>query len=177
MSDRLPTNLIVSALLRRVNDAGGMAMVLAKGDPQAGSILVILNDKGRFTGMVEPGVGPAGLGTDGRSSHHDGSDECQSGILGVRPGLDRLLGGSGESIGSRAQSGLVPNHTDRRSHRVLNDRASQALPSPPSGHDVVDLLGIDFLPRTEAFRGGDPDPGSDHRALDKTVRRQTVRTV
>ncbi|RZF65327.1 DUF1491 family protein [Sphingomonas populi] len=55
MSDRLPTNLIVSALLRRVNDAGGMAMVLAKGDPQAGSILLILNDKGRFTGMVEPG--------------------------------------------------------------------------------------------------------------------------
>ena len=55
MSDRLPTNLLVSALLRRVNDAGGMAMVLVKGDAQAGSILLILNDKGRFTGMVEPG--------------------------------------------------------------------------------------------------------------------------
>lgn len=55
MSDRLPTNLLVSALLRRVNDAGGMAMVLAKGDAQAGAILLVLNDKGRFAGMVEPG--------------------------------------------------------------------------------------------------------------------------
>ena len=55
MSDRLPTNLLVSALLRRVNDAGGMAMVLAKGDAQSGSILLVLNDKGRFIGMVEPG--------------------------------------------------------------------------------------------------------------------------
>ena len=55
MSDRLPSNLLVSALLRHVNDAGGMAMVLAKGDAQAGSILLVLNDKGRFIGMVEPG--------------------------------------------------------------------------------------------------------------------------
>ncbi|WP_267388473.1 DUF1491 family protein [Sphingomonas sp. GC_Shp_3] len=55
MNDRLPSGILVSALLRRVNDAGGMAMVLAKGHQQAGSILLILNDKGRFDGFVEPG--------------------------------------------------------------------------------------------------------------------------
>ncbi|CAN5364302.1 hypothetical protein BH10PSE15_BH10PSE15_01150 [soil metagenome] len=55
MSDRLPSGILVSALLRRVNDAGGMAMVLAKGDAQAGSILLILNDKGAFVGIAEPG--------------------------------------------------------------------------------------------------------------------------
>ncbi|SDA33124.1 DUF1491 family protein [Sphingomonas sp. NFR15] len=55
MNDRLPIDLLVSALLRRANDAGGMAMVLAKGDSQAGSILLILNDKGRFSGMLEQG--------------------------------------------------------------------------------------------------------------------------
>ena len=60
MSDRLPSGVLVSALLRRANDSGGMAMVLARGDPQAGSILLILNDKGRFTGVVEPGRDPSG---------------------------------------------------------------------------------------------------------------------
>ena len=55
MSDRLPTHLLISALLRRVNDAGGMGMVVARGDAQAGTILLILNDKGQFTGLIEPG--------------------------------------------------------------------------------------------------------------------------
>jgi len=55
VTDRLPTHLLVSALLRRVNDAGGMAMVMAKGDPLGGTILLILNDKGRFSGMIESG--------------------------------------------------------------------------------------------------------------------------
>ena len=39
MSARLPSGLLVSALLRRVNDAGGFGIVLAKGDPQGGAIL------------------------------------------------------------------------------------------------------------------------------------------
>jgi hypothetical protein len=60
MSDRLPSGVLVSALLRRANDAGGMAMVLAKGDPQAGTILLIMNNKGRFSGCVEPGRDTAG---------------------------------------------------------------------------------------------------------------------
>jgi hypothetical protein len=60
MSDRLPTEILVSALLRRANDTGGMAMVLAKGDPQAGAILLILNEKGSFTGCMEPGRDVAG---------------------------------------------------------------------------------------------------------------------
>ena len=60
MNDRLPSGVLVSALLRRVNDAGGMAMVLAKGHPQAGSMLLILNDKGSFGGFVEPGRDLAG---------------------------------------------------------------------------------------------------------------------
>jgi len=61
MNDRLPSGVLVSALLRRVNDAGGMAMVLAKGDPHAGSMLLILNEKGRFAGFVEPGRDLSGM--------------------------------------------------------------------------------------------------------------------
>jgi hypothetical protein len=39
VSTRLPTHLVVGALLRRVNDAGGMAVVLARGDAQTGGLL------------------------------------------------------------------------------------------------------------------------------------------
>ena len=38
---RLSSGVLVSALLRRVNDAGGFGAVLAKGDAQAGAVLVV----------------------------------------------------------------------------------------------------------------------------------------
>lgn len=60
MSERLPTHLLVAALLRRVNDAGGMAMVRARGDASGGAVLVLLEHEGR---AVECGVG-----ADGRSA-------------------------------------------------------------------------------------------------------------
>jgi len=53
MTDRLPTHLLVSALLRRVNDAGGIAMVRAKGDPQGGAILVIADDRSSPVRVLE----------------------------------------------------------------------------------------------------------------------------
>jgi len=54
---RLPTHLVVSALLRRVNDAGGIAVVRARGDADAGAILVVLELEDR---IVERGIGPDG---------------------------------------------------------------------------------------------------------------------
>jgi hypothetical protein len=45
--DRLPAHLEVAALVRQVNAAGGFAMVLAKGDPDAGTIILVLQEKGR----------------------------------------------------------------------------------------------------------------------------------
>ncbi len=38
--------MLVSALVRRVADEGGNAMVLAKGDPQAGSVLLVCAERG-----------------------------------------------------------------------------------------------------------------------------------
>lgn len=61
MSARLPTGLIVSALLKRVNNAGGIGMVLAKGDAQAGGILVIIQHKDKDRRILERGLGPDGL--------------------------------------------------------------------------------------------------------------------
>ena len=45
--------MLVSALVRRVGDAGGAAAVLAKGDPQAGSILLICCEKGEVQSLRE----------------------------------------------------------------------------------------------------------------------------
>jgi hypothetical protein len=53
MSDRLPTHLVVGALLRRVNNAGGMAMVRAKGDPQGGAILLLIESRSAPVRVLE----------------------------------------------------------------------------------------------------------------------------
>lgn len=59
MDDRLPTHLLVSAMLRRANDAGGFGAVLAKGDPQAGAVLVVAVERS-VTRLLERGIGPNG---------------------------------------------------------------------------------------------------------------------
>lgn len=60
MDGRLPSGMLVTALLRRMNDSGGMGMVLAKGDPQGGGILVIVIDADRRERVLERGLGPDG---------------------------------------------------------------------------------------------------------------------
>jgi len=60
MSERLPSGVLVSALLRRVNDAGGIGMVLAKGNAQAGGILVIVQHRDTTPRFLERGLGPDG---------------------------------------------------------------------------------------------------------------------
>lgn len=60
MSDTLATGILVSALLKRVNDSGGMAMVRAKGDADSGGILLILEDRNTPTRMVERALDPRG---------------------------------------------------------------------------------------------------------------------
>lgn len=42
MSERLPTHLAVGALLRRVNDSGGLAVVRARGEAQGGAMLILI---------------------------------------------------------------------------------------------------------------------------------------
>ena len=60
MTGRLPSGLLVSALLRRVNDAGGMGMMLARGDAQAGAILIIALENNANPRALERGTGPDG---------------------------------------------------------------------------------------------------------------------
>ncbi|MGH6612944.1 DUF1491 family protein [Sphingomonas sp.] len=69
MSGRLPSGVLVSALLRRVNDAGGMGMMLARGDDQAGAILIIALENGQNPRALERGIGPDGAVSLIESTH------------------------------------------------------------------------------------------------------------
>ncbi len=60
MSERLPASLIASALIRRVNDAGGFATVRARGDAQGGAFLLITTTRGGPARLFERGLGRAG---------------------------------------------------------------------------------------------------------------------
>ncbi|MET4898458.1 DUF1491 family protein [Sphingomonadaceae bacterium jetA1] len=60
---RLPTGLVVTALLRRMNDHGGMGMVLARGDPHAGGVLVVVVDPDGRERILERGLGLNGATT------------------------------------------------------------------------------------------------------------------
>lgn len=53
MDERLPAHLEVSGLIRRVNAAGGFATVLHKGEPDAGTILLVLLDSGAPARLYE----------------------------------------------------------------------------------------------------------------------------
>ena len=50
---RLPTRLVVSAILRQVSADGGTGVILAKGDPDAGSYVLLLRDRGGTLKLVE----------------------------------------------------------------------------------------------------------------------------
>ena len=52
--------MLVSALLRRAQQEGGFGAVLAKGDPTAGAIAVILAEKGRKACFLERLLQPDG---------------------------------------------------------------------------------------------------------------------
>ncbi|WP_370178958.1 DUF1491 family protein [Alteriqipengyuania sp.] len=54
MSDsRLPTHLVVSGILRQVSAEGGTGVILAKGDRDAGTYVLLLRDRGERLKLVE----------------------------------------------------------------------------------------------------------------------------
>ena len=54
MSDsRLPTRLVVSAILRQISSEGGSGVILAKGDPDGGTYVLLLRDRAGTVKLVE----------------------------------------------------------------------------------------------------------------------------
>lgn len=56
----LPSGILVSAMIRRANDSGGFGVVLAKGHPQAGAMLLVVSTAGTDYRVLERGIGPDG---------------------------------------------------------------------------------------------------------------------
>ena len=61
MDTRLPAHLEVSGLLRTVAAAGGFAMVLAKGEREAGTIVVVCAESGANRRIYERMPNPDGV--------------------------------------------------------------------------------------------------------------------
>lgn len=53
MTARLTSRMLVSALIRRVEQAGGTAAVIARGDATAGAILLVCAERGRVERLLE----------------------------------------------------------------------------------------------------------------------------
>lgn len=51
--DRLPAHLEVASILRRAEAGGDFATVLRKGDPERGSLLLIVSSRGRHVACLE----------------------------------------------------------------------------------------------------------------------------
>jgi hypothetical protein len=60
MIARLASSVLVGGLLRRAESEGGFGAVVAKGDPTAGAIAVILAEKGRKACFLERLLQPDG---------------------------------------------------------------------------------------------------------------------
>jgi hypothetical protein len=51
--DRLPAHLEVASILRRAQVAGDFATILRKGDPERGSLLLMISSRGRHVASLE----------------------------------------------------------------------------------------------------------------------------
>jgi hypothetical protein len=61
MAPRLASSVLVGALIRQAETEGGFAAVLAKGDADAGSIIVILTERGGEPHIYERLLQPTGV--------------------------------------------------------------------------------------------------------------------
>jgi hypothetical protein len=50
---RLPTHIEVASILRRAEGAGDFAAVMRKGDPERGSLLILVSSRGRHVAALE----------------------------------------------------------------------------------------------------------------------------
>lgn len=60
MSGRLPTHVLAGALLRRAAAAGGFGMLLARGEREAGALVLVCREAGRTVAVRELATGPDG---------------------------------------------------------------------------------------------------------------------
>ncbi|HEY0011906.1 MAG TPA: DUF1491 family protein [Allosphingosinicella sp.] len=92
MQARLASSVLVSALLKLAGRDGGFGAVLARGDAQAGSVTVILTERGERRMVVERIVQPDGSYAWQESGNHAATtDEEFKKFLDRRRRFDRDL--------------------------------------------------------------------------------------
>ncbi|MDE2410574.1 MAG: DUF1491 family protein [Sphingomonadales bacterium] len=74
MEPRLPAHLEVAGLIRAVEAAGGFATVLNKGEREAGTLLVLTNERGRNPRVFERMPSPDG----GRAWHLSYTEDTEN---------------------------------------------------------------------------------------------------
>ena len=72
MEARLASSVLVSALLRRAEAEGGNGVVLARGDPTAGAVAVLLTERGANPRLFERLLQPDGRYAWGESGQQSG---------------------------------------------------------------------------------------------------------
>lgn len=58
MTRGLASGVMASALVRLAQARGGFAAILAKGDADGGQLLIVILEKGQFSGLFERQIGP-----------------------------------------------------------------------------------------------------------------------
>ena len=60
MNDRLPARIEASSLVRRAEIEGGNGMILARGDPDRGALLLLITARGTHVACLERQLGESG---------------------------------------------------------------------------------------------------------------------
>ena len=60
MDGRLPARLEASSLVRRAEVEGGSGMILARGDPDRGALVLLIAHRGTHVACLERQLGPGG---------------------------------------------------------------------------------------------------------------------
>lgn len=76
MSGRVTSRLLVGAIRRRAEAAGGTATVLAKGDETSGAVVVALAERGRVTKLFERGLAADGSYRWVQAGPDEGTEEA-----------------------------------------------------------------------------------------------------
>jgi hypothetical protein len=89
MNERLPAHVEAAAIMRRVETGGGFATVVRKGDPDRGTLTLILQKRGELCGILERELGPSfDYEWVFRSAEPDSGSQIVSGLIARKAQFD-----------------------------------------------------------------------------------------
>lgn len=92
MNDRLSTSVEVSGIVRRAEALGEFATVLRKGDPDRGSLILLISSRGKHVTCLERLLGPSGQYVWQRTGPTESAGSAQIGdFLAKRTRFDEDL--------------------------------------------------------------------------------------